>query len=85
MKLIMRRAITDTLRHPMKIKTQIGGVLISLIMIGCIFFMAVKNQPEVNGDFDDFIAYFYNVQGVCFASIVNVTMTNLFGSVMTCK
>lgn len=43
MQIIMKRAVTDLVRHPMKIKTQLGGVVVSLIIVGCIFFMAIKN------------------------------------------
>lgn len=46
MRIILKRSVTDLMRHPMRIKTQFAGILVSVVMVGCIFLMAAKDQPE---------------------------------------
>ena len=41
----MKRAVKEMIRNPMKLRNQFGNVIVSIIIIGCVFYMSAKNPP----------------------------------------
>jgi prolipoprotein diacylglyceryltransferase len=46
---LYRRTWTNTIRHPMQLKNRFFNLIVSFILIGCIFYKgASNNRPDPN-------------------------------------
>lgn len=66
----------------MKFYRSIGNALLSIIIVGLIFYNGVmEDRPDVSQTYESslpILFYFIKVQGICFVNIVNVIMTGIF-------
>ena len=41
----MKRAVKEIIRNPMQLKNQLANVIVTIIIIGWVFYMAAKDPP----------------------------------------
>ena len=85
MLIIMRRAFKEMLRNPMKLRNQIVDVIVSIVIIGCVFYMTAKDPPPDFSPEIEFFNYLMDVEGAIFMGVVAAGMSGVYANLLVCN
>jgi prolipoprotein diacylglyceryltransferase len=81
----MDRSWKDCVRHPMMLRNRFFNVIVSFIIVGCIYYKDASDRPILPTPYADIYNYLGNVQGLLFVSITNVIMGGIFSVALICN
>lgn len=73
------------IRNPMKLRNQILDVIVTIVVIGCIFYMTARDPPPEYSQQIEFFNYLMDVEGACFMGAVAAGMSGVFANLLVCN
>ena len=69
----------------MKLRNQLIDVVVSVVIVGCIFYMAARDPPPPWSLEIQFFNYLMNVEGACFMGTMTAAFSGVFANLLVCK